>query len=95
VEIEEPKKDLVDLITNTLLSRLTSEIRGIALETGYAALKLTQLAPEIIGPIAQSLIQHPQPWTRFIAWNLALHSGEQYVDIDLLEQQYEDLFDLI
>jgi len=94
-EIEDPSIDLVETIAHSLLLRLTSNIRNVVLETGYAALKLIQFVPEIIGPVAQSLLEHPQPLTRFVAWNLALHSGNQYFDIDLLDKHYEEFFDLI
>lgn len=94
-EIEHPEKDLIEPIANALLLKLTSNIRRVVLETGYAALKLTQFVPETIGPVAQSLIEHPQPWTRFAAWNLAIHSGPQYYDLDLLEDQFDEIFNLM
>ena len=85
---------LVKSVADRLLARLTSDVPLIVHESGHALLGLAQLAPEIIGPTAQSLLNHKNPWTRFVAWTLTLYAGREYVDLDLLEQSYETLVEL-
>lgn len=85
---------LVKSVADRLLARLTSNVPLIVHESGHALLGLAQLAPEIIGSTAQSLLNHKNPWTRFVAWTLTLYAGREYVDLDLLEQSYETLVEL-
>ena len=86
-----PSAHVAQRVAEPLVGRIVSEIRSIAYEAGSALLPLTQIVPEIIGTKARSLMDHEQPWTRYVALALALRSGEEYVDIDLLDGQYESL----
>lgn len=85
LEIEKPAKELVLSVVNALLPRLTSNIEDVVLDVGEALFHLVQFAPDVIGPAVQSLLEHPQQWTRFSAWNLALHSGEEYFPLELFK----------
>ncbi|MCI5162011.1 MAG: hypothetical protein D3917_08295, partial [Candidatus Electrothrix sp. AX5] len=91
LEMEKPAKELVLPVVEALLPRLTSNLEDVVFDVGEALFHLVEFAPDVIGPAVQPLLEHPQPWTRVSAWNLALHAGEEYFSLELLKQSYEDL----
>lgn len=94
LEMEEPARELVEPVIEALLPKLTSNLEDVVLDVEEALFHLVQFAPDVIGSAVQPLLEHPQPWTRVSAWNLALHSGEEYFSLEVLKQDYEDLTSL-
>jgi energy-coupling factor transporter ATP-binding protein EcfA2 len=84
---------LAEDIIKSLIPRLLSNIPIIAYEAGSAALTMTNIVPDIIGPEVKRLVIHEQPWTQKIAWALVVSCGKKYVNFDLLEQNYEALIE--
>ncbi len=87
--------ELAEAIAARLRPRFTSAIPFIAYEAGNAALPLVAIAPAFFGPVASKLLTHEQKWTRLVAWAIELQAGTQYVDIELLDQVYEDMFQIV
>jgi energy-coupling factor transporter ATP-binding protein EcfA2 len=84
---------LAEDIIKYLIPRLSSNIPMITYEAGNAALKLTEIVPDVIGPEVERLLIHDQPWTQKVAWALLVSCGRKYVNLDLLEQHYEALIE--
>jgi len=95
LEMDEPARELVLPIVDVLLPRLTSNLEDVVLDVGEVLFHLVELAPDLIGPAVQPLLEHPQPWTRFSAWNLSLHSGKIYHSMNLFKRDCDKLPEVI
>ncbi len=89
-EIEDPPDTLIERVADRLRRRLTSPIPLVALESAASALGLARLAPAIVGPIAQSVMDNEQPWSRLAAVRLSLACGDAYAAPDAVAQLLED-----
>ena len=85
-EFKKPSLELLKLVANQIKLRLKSSNSSVSCEVLEAALKLTNLAPEIIGSIAQSLLNDTQPWTYLAAVRICLVFGEKYIDLDAVTE---------
>ncbi|HBB36277.1 MAG TPA: hypothetical protein DDZ80_07905 [Cyanobacteria bacterium UBA8803] len=90
-ETTEPPLKLMEAVANQILPRLKSPIPDVVFEAAQALLALADLAPNIIGTIAQSLFKQAQSWTRLAATMLALACGEDYVDLDILKEVLDNI----
>ncbi|MEQ8757513.1 MAG: NACHT domain-containing protein [Coleofasciculus sp. G1-WW12-02] len=85
-EFKKPSLELLKLVANQIKLRLKSSNSSVSCEVLEAALKLTNLAPEIIGSIAQSLLNDTQPWTYLAAVRICLVFGDKYIDLDTVTE---------
>lgn len=90
-ETDGVSSELSSLVADRLTARLSSQIPVIAYESGRAAMGLARLSPAVIGPLANKLLNNDQRWTKLIATTIALLAGKQYVNLDILERDFESM----
>ncbi len=92
-ETDNVSSELSSIVADHLTARLSSNIPVIAYESGRAALGFARLSPAVIGPLASKLLNHDQRWTKLIATTIALLAGKQYVNLDILERDFESMLE--
>ena len=82
---------LTRLVINRLIARLTSTNPPLAYEVAEQGTSLVKKVPYLFVPLLQPLFAHHQIWTRLAATDLALASGSERVEIEILEQLLKDV----
>lgn len=90
-EYEGENPGLAEAIAAHLVARLISTIPFVVYEAGNAALPLVPISSTFFGQAVSKLLTHEQAWTRQVAWTLVLQTGKEYVDVNLLDNVYDDL----
>lgn len=85
-ELSRPDSQLLERIAARLQPRLESPVPLVAFEAAEALLGLARQAPAVVGPLAQPLVHHAQPWTQLIAVVLTLACGQEYTDESVIVQ---------
>ena len=78
-------------VIDRLIARLTSANPLLAYEVAEQAVSLVKMVPDLFVPLLQPLFAHQQIWTRLAATDLALTSGSECIEIEILEQLLRDI----
>ncbi len=81
-EAHEPGDTIVSAVAGRLTQRLASSIPLIAIEAAEALCDLAPLAPEVVGPVGNVLLDHEQPWTRAAAELISIAAGPDYFSFE-------------
>jgi hypothetical protein len=86
----ESSPDLLRVVVTRLVERLESPVPVVAFEAADAASGLVPRVPEAVRPRMHDLLHHPQYWTRLAAMKVALSLPDELIDVDILEQFFDE-----
>ena len=82
---------LTTLVADRLIAHLTSPNPALAYAVAEQGVSLVKRVPDLFAPLLQPLLAHHQIWTRLAAADLALVSGPERVEIEIVEQLLKDV----
>lgn len=90
-ETQTPPLKLLDEVVKRLQLQLESPLSDRAFEATEALSLLAFKAPDAIGTVAQSLVNHTHFWTRLSAMKLLIDCGDSYVDLEILLELIDEI----
>ena len=79
-ESSSPDSNIQELTLTALEGHISSNVPSVAYKVGRALTPLAKINPAIVSSVAKGLLNHGQIWTRMVASQLLLASGDIYVD---------------